>query len=188
MSHIRQLQEREEKLQAALQVDRVLSYGQLARYFGVKMNPVIREQHGLFAFDLVAVPIRSDPLFMVVVQCFTRARNLPYFYTNSQIVHLLGVAELRLMVGAHLQDWKSEANLLGRSLLPDALWQTTAGVVAVEFDTGTYHSKTVQNKLAAFGQSYAGVLWGSTSEQRVRKLRARHSGEDREFLVIKWWE
>lgn len=171
-----------------LKVDRVLSRGQLFRGYGMEMHPRVLQQLDLFTFKLVCRPYTGTPDFVIAVDLVTRSRTLHQYLTTQQIVHLLGVAEIRLQMGALTRDWVSCAQQLGRTLQPDAYWATTSGTVAVEFDTGSYHSRTVARKVNTFKGEFAGVVWGTTSPVRQAEINSLHGGEVVEVITAKWWE
>ena len=83
------------------------------------------------------------------------------------IRHFVGVAQIRRVLGAPPETWTVEG---GDDDKPDALWRTHAGMVAVEFDAGSYSPGQVTSKAFSF-RHYAKQIWGSSSRKRTERLR-----------------
>jgi len=56
---------------------------------------------------------------------------------------------------------------------PDAAYDPPEGRVAVEYDTGSYPSKLIEDKLESYkDQGYVRVIWGVASRKRQARLKA----------------
>lgn len=151
------------KLEAELQTDLVLSERQVFMQLGSGRAQSIPPQW--CAFELVIAPSRHS-------RTFTRQR----FYTLESCVkdlhpnvirHLVGVAQMRRLLNAPSEAWTVEG---GGDDRPDARWQTDTGVIAVEFDAGSYSPQQITRKAFSF-RHYDKQVWGSSSWRRTERLR-----------------
>lgn len=90
--------------------------------------------------------------------------------SHGELLHLIGTAEMRHALGVPSDLWVSSAQRQGAGLVPDALWATPDGEIAIEFDTGTYRYKLIDAKLKAF-EKYAGIVWGTPSSARAARIK-----------------
>lgn len=87
--------------------------------------------------------------------------------------HLAGVAEVRTQLQVPSEAWTSDAGRLDGAR-PDATFSIAGGgVVAVEYDTGSYRDRTVRDKLRTFSGSYAGLVYAVSGRRRVTYVRNR---------------
>jgi hypothetical protein len=160
--------ERETKLSrlaASLEVDHVLSAGQLERHYGLSLGDL--DSEGFTLIEAFLSPSQGSRQYTKVrfVSLYRNHRKLE----SNALRHLAGVAEVRHVVGGVLGDWRSLAAARGQPLTPDALWETPRGRLAIEYDAGSYSPTQIKDKAKAF-RHYAGQVWGTSSRQRVRHL------------------
>ena len=160
------------RLKEALECDSVLSQATCLRYFG---GPPVWA--GVWARTLDYVPINVCGYYARVTSYQLKAkRKLPNLRVE-QFQHLLGVAEMRGMLGAATEDWDNQADRLGVRLRPDAVWKSPQGDVAIEFDTGSYRRSVVWDKIKRFEKDFpAGIFWGVTELKRAERLQRSFPG------------
>jgi len=100
---------------------------------------------------------------------FTLSKGVTRLATSS-VLHLLGTTEMRQVLGASSQDWTSSAHRAGATQIPDALWASAAGEVAIEYDTGTYSFDTIRKKITVFSRYPGGIVWGTPSPRRAKRI------------------
>ena len=88
---------------------------------------------------------------------------------SSSLRHLAGIAEMRRVLKADTDHWTSLAAARRQPRMPDALWETTRGCVAVEYDVGSYSPTQIQEKVKSF-KRYVGQVWGTPSQERMKHL------------------
>lgn len=88
-------------------------------------------------------------------------------YDGNRLRHLAGTAALRQQLDIHPSRWLSDAGAAAATFVPDAVWESPAGRVAVEYDAGSYSKETVMAKGLAFAEFEGGQLWGVASAGRV---------------------
>ena len=149
-------------LLADLEIDRAITERQLERHYHLDiLGPPVK------SFVRTVFPSASIDTFQHC-KIYTLSTKVTRMQ-SGMVLHLLGTAEMRHALGAGVEDWSSSAHRLGQTLIPDALWTTEHGEVAIEFDTGTYRYSLIDKKMRAF-EKYAGVIWGTPSEQRAARI------------------
>ena len=147
----------------ALACDRAVSQLQLTKLYGVTQAQA--RAAGVFSTRRsVAATKGSVPR---TVSFFVADKSLLKKPTTT-LRHLAGVAAVRAQLGASPGDWRSPEQSVARQL-PDALWQAAGGVVAIEFDVGSYSRARILEKAWSF-QGYAAQVWGSPSDKRNRLI------------------
>lgn len=191
------------RLRAAVDIDEVLSAAQAARYCGVDVRHTSLRDAGLVTFTLLMVPIHMGWSSETEVT-FVARRNIYRWMSRGQIGHLVGAAEMRhqllaqaALTGADPGEWVTSASAVGKSEKPDATVAFSSGEVwAIEYDTGSYVGKKVDEKARTFMAEFDHVVWGCASELRARRLRRRfkvlHEREGTypqliEVLHCPWW-
>ncbi len=164
-----------------LEVDRVLSAGQVERHYR-RSFPAGKD---LFVFDAFLAPTHGSNDYQRV--SFYALERKATRMNASSLRHLAGVAEMRRLLKAPRESWKSEAGTRFAAEQPDALWFTPAGEVAVEYDAGSYSSKQILAKTLTF-RRYERQIWGSPSRKRVQHLSAflLEAGEATAPLYAPW--
>ena len=95
-------------------------------------------------------------------------------YQHGPLLHLIGTAEMRHTLGVPTELWRSSSQRMNATLIPDAIWSTPDGDIAIEYDTGTYRYKLIKQKVEAFTESYAGVIWGTPSPERCTRIKEKY--------------
>jgi hypothetical protein len=150
-------------LRESLEVDKAISEGQLYRYWGLRLEDLgpdwstVTRQIGLTRHS-------SGQVTFVCLEKRVGALE------GAQLRHLAGVAEMRKMLGELPGAWESSAQRQRALLLPDALWHTKGGVVAIEFDAGSYSPKQIEEKVWGYSRNYARQVWGTPTELRRGRL------------------
>lgn len=88
-------------------------------------------------------------------------------YDGNRLRHLAGTVALRQQLDVHPSRWVSDAGAALATFVPDAVWESESGRVAVEYDAGSYSRETVMEKGRAFMEFEGGQVWGVASEGRV---------------------
>lgn len=89
--------------------------------------------------------------------------------TSGHLIHLAYLAVMRAHLGATADDWQRPVN--ADESIPDALWRTTRGRVAVEVDL-RYAPDKVRRKVRSYNKHYPYQIWGTPSRTRLRFLRS----------------
>ena len=108
-----------------------------------------------------------------------------------QLRHLAGVTEMRFLLGAKTNEWSNKARKGQALLVPDGVWTHGCERIALEYDTGSYADKQLNDKIAAYAATYAAQIWGSPSHTRVARLeekfKAEGLGDSARVLYATWW-
>lgn len=153
-----------EALRLDLETDRVLSSGQVSRYYGFKLSDLPND---LIVFDAFLAPTHHSMDYQRF-QFVTLERKVAR-YPAASLRHLAGVAEMRKLLGAPGEQWHSEASTRFASEVPDAVWVSPEGDIALEYDAGSYSASKIMSKAFAY-KRYEGQIWGSPSRRRVTHL------------------
>lgn len=164
---------RHQYLTRLLAIDRVLSDAQLRRL-------------GLKGEALPSLTLTVSPLTTSCKKFDVTLRTLDKrdFLVNSvgSLLHLVGLAQLRLDLGVDQSRWNVIGG--GAGTRPDGELLMDGAVLAVEFDAG-YVSSLCDAKIQAFMENYDGVIWGTTSELRAQRLQVRYP--DVHVLTVDYW-
>lgn len=170
----------------SLRVDRVYSYGQVTRHF--KLRPdLLPVSEGFHHFQMVVKPASKVKGGDRLVHFVTRKKKMEFRLLPYQITHYCGAAEMRMQLGAQLEHWVNDAGAAGKGEQPDAVWHhPERGTLAIEFDTGSYTKRLIEDKMVAFGE-YDGVIWGVTTPYRKRRLSLKWARQKVQVLYVPWW-
>ena len=170
-------------LERALETDRVLCRPQLKRYFpGLTFS---RLPKSFKRFSMTVRPICNGVASETSLD-FVALSPLYQRLSAERIAHLAGTAEMRYKLSVSLELWTNFVQGMKRSAgRPDAMFETAEGVVAVEYDSGSYSAATVRGKLAGYA-SFGSIVWGASGKVRTQHLRALH-GSAAVFLHLPWW-
>lgn len=158
--------ERLSAVRRALTADRALTSGQLGRYYQLPLQ--IAEVAGLYIHTVHVAATQGGYQYQAVRFISTDA-DVTRLDANS-LRHLAGVAETRHVLGAPWSVWTSHAGARFQPHEPDATWRTADGVVAIEFDAGSYQRTQIESKAQVFSR-YASQVWASSSRARARYLK-----------------
>ena len=162
----------------ALQIDKVLSDGQLER-MGIKPS--------LFPGRQESIRPVSQRRFAERFVTF-RALDARTLQKGAafELGHLAGTAEIRMMLAQteEIEGWVSGAyGYKGNE--PDARAMIAGNPVLVEFDTCSYEARTVWKKMRAFRKE-GQVVWGTTSPLRADRIAQKYP--EAAVLYVPWWE
>lgn len=172
-----------------LQVDHVLSAGQLRRRYGLVLDGRGARDLGLCWTERTVTTVHNSPssvlhLGFVVLPDLHRAEGW-------RLGHAAGTAEVRSLLGVERESWRSTAAEVGfHTATPDAVFASSAGLAAVEFDTGSYGREVVQTKLRAHCAFPGGAVWATSGERRSRAIRDRSLVHHRGRIQVvraAWW-
>jgi len=84
-------------------------------------------------------------------------------------MHAAMVGEIRRILGVPAAAWQAtNATRTDRTgLEPDAVWNSSRGRIAVEFDAGRYPRNRVTAKLKHYDLAYDGQVWGVLRPARI---------------------
>lgn len=170
------------RLRFDLRTDRVLSLMQAETHY--QRGRLQLEAAGFFVFERRVGMTRH-----------TKARPCTFVAGDETVLdlrenalrHLAGVAEIRHRLGAEAGAWRSAADASFALLRPDAVWRTPEGVIAIEFDAGSYDPEQLRSKVAAFS-GFAGQVWGAASKARAAHVSRflEQATNDALALHISW--
>jgi hypothetical protein len=107
---------------------------------------------------------------------------------DPYLAHHAGLAEMRQQLGVmpDKKIWQLEPRSRLSYEQPDALWHSPYGTVAIEYDTGSYSSLTIQKKREAFrDRGFSATVWGVPSVKRQQRLTQAFG---QEVLLAKWFD
>ncbi len=148
-----------------LATDRVLSSGQLKQYYSLSVNEL--KDTDLKFVEAFLSPSRGSIRYAQI--SFVGLSSSIGRLEGNSLRHLAGIAEMRRVLGALPEDWTSLAAARQQPRTPDAFWETERGLLAIEYDVGSYSPTQISEKAKSF-KRYAGQVWGAPSRQRVRHL------------------
>lgn len=171
-----------QQLRCDLRIDRVATLKQSETYY--QLGRAQLEAAEFFVFErLVGVTRHSKVRPCLFVADSEAVLDLG----ENALRHLAGVTEIRHRLGAEPTAWRSAADASFALLRPDALWRTPEGVVAIEFDAGSYDPGQLRSKVDAFS-GFAGQVWGAASKARAAHLSRflERATNDALALHISW--
>lgn len=151
-------------LARALEVDRALSAGQVARRYDLDVCRLGKPFILVEAFTSATYGSQNYQRVAFV----TLERKVSRLNAAS-LRHLAGVAEMRRYLNAPPEAWQNDAAARHAVEVPDALWLTPEGGIAIEYDAGSYGRARITTKALAY-RRYAGQVWASPSRKHVRHL------------------
>lgn len=114
---------------------------------------------------------------------------------HGELCHLVGTAALQVLLGIPLDHWRALPSWYAGTNRPDAEYDhpNGQGLVAVEYDSGTYKQSLVAQKLEAYrSQGYLHTVWGLASARRrahLEELLENLPGDLAPNIVLSsWWE
>lgn len=158
-----------EKLKADLVVDRVIGANAARAHYGVSKERAAAA--GLLLRELWLGPTANSQMQTPPPKVIVSPREKRLLTAReSTLRHLAGVTATRLHVGAPAAAWRNEGGAPLALLEPDGYWRRPdvfAGAVwAIEYDSGSYSSKQVIEKMRSFRREYGYQVWGVASEKR----------------------
>lgn len=177
-----------ERIHEALRCDLALSEGQLMRHYG--MVPSEKEAHrvGIFIVRAVLNPSHHANRLMEV-RFYT-----PFLWVSRLgpplLRHLAGVGEMRHILGARPEVWRTDTHRIHYREQPDAYWYSKLGPIAIEYDAGSYSPPLLKRKAETFALRFVGQYWGAPTEKKAEQLRVKLAGfglEPRFVLAAPWW-
>jgi len=181
-----------ERALSLLETDRALTGRQLYRCYGI--HPRLLTNLG--RRDVTLGPRKNWSGTPITVRFYgLHQRDLDRLHPAA-LGHYAGIADMRYRLNVGGARWQiSRSGSQGRlqrkqsGCLPDAVYKGETGRVAVEYDTGTYSTSLVVEKLEAYYLDHAATVWGVTSplrQRRVRELAAAY-GFRIQVIDATWW-
>lgn len=155
------------RLREALQSDRAMTNRQARSLYRVTRKEAA--SNGILITTKTVKPSAYSNEYLTIP--FLVADEAVARYSGPQLRHLAGVVELRRQLGIAPSAWSSEAAAPLATFVPDAVWRSEKGLVAIEYDAGSYSADTVRNKGEAFQEGYARQVWGVALKDRVPFVR-----------------
>ncbi len=169
-------------LLADLEVDKVLSEGQVVRHYGCSLAAVPTD---ILIFNAYLAPTHHSMSYQEVH--FVALAHKLTRLSAASLRHLAGVAEMRRLLNAPREEWRSQPRAGFTSEHPDAVWESPAGPVAIEYDAGSYSPQKIIQKINGF-RRFERQIWGSPSLRRVEHLNAflENAGEFASSIFATW--
>jgi hypothetical protein len=152
----------ETALEIALETDLVLSQSQVRRHHGLSLE-ACREAR-LSIQEMLVTPTAKSRVARAVNFVSLEPLEIPAW----ELRHLVGIAEVRRVLAARLEDWQLIHHAAQTS--PDAIWSRGLETWAVEYDAGAYSPVTVREKALAFRAGFDGQVWAVATQARVERL------------------
>ncbi len=179
--------ERIERFSADLEVDQVISAEQLHRHYMLHPDDLKNVRY----VEAIMHPVHGRVSLEIKTRFYLTSSALQY-QDDTALGHLAGVGEMRrtMNVPADKSFQLNPKRRLARDA-PDAVYHSTYGPVAFEFDTGTYTLSTVQSKLESYvQQGYLQTIWGTANHRRVPTIEGimqREEGVKGKVILSEWW-
>lgn len=167
-----------QQLKRDLRTDRVLTLTQVETRY--QLGHLQLEAAGFLVFERFVGTTRHTK---VCSHLFVAEDKKILEQHENTLRHLAGVAAMRQALGAEAHTWSSAADASFALLRPDALWRTSEGTVAIEFDAGSYDPEQLRSKVAAFS-NFAGQVWGAASRARAARLSRLLKGAANDALAL----
>ena len=171
-----------DRLTSDLETDQVISEGQLRRHYGFTLTDLAPGDFTLVEAFLAASQGSLNYQRVMFIGLSSRLKRLE----SSSLRHLAGIAEMRHILGADTDCWTSLAAARRQPRMPDALWETARGFVAVEYDVGSYSPCQIRKKARSFRQ-YVRQVWGTPSRERLRHLNYLLQPADLSYMYALWY-
>ena len=172
-----------EQLTRDLETDQAVSEGQLKRHYGHSVADLPPSDFTIAKVFLAPSQGSLDYQKVMFIGLSSKVRRLE----GSSLRHLAGIAEMRRILKADTDHWTSLAAARRQPRMPDALWETAEGLVAVEYDVGSYSPTQIRDKARSF-RRYVGQVWGAPSQDRVKHLGHHISNFENHYntLFVLW--
>jgi len=169
---------------------RIVALEVLARHKVVTVRQLDR-LYGVPARVLTGLPRRTltvSPVHMrnslYVDASFVALRMCTLDQRHGTLTHLVGTAEMQPALGIPLDRWRALPTGW-RTNRPDAEYDDPGGpgVIAAEYDSGTYTRAKIAEKLHCFNLAYTTTVWGVGSAVRrghLEELVPR-------IIEVHWW-
>jgi Replication-relaxation len=164
----------ETSLEVALETDLVLSQNQVRRHHGLTLEAC--REVGLSVQEVIVTPTAKSRVARAVTFVSLEPLEIPAW----ELRHLVGIAEVRRVLTAKLEDWQLIHHAAQTS--PDAIWSRGLEMWAVEYDAGAYSPATVREKAQAFRAGFDGQVWAVATQARAERLNMLL---EREPLVVR---
>ena len=156
-----------DRLHDDLQVDGAITLKQLKRRYYISRTEA--NASGFHLFDR-PVPLTGRSRRPIKVSFVATNQSVTTLSGNT-LRHLSGIAEIRHELRAPVSAWQRPLSRYTGEL-PDAIYQSSTGAAAVEFDAGTYSRVQVIKKLNAFaGSEFSAQIWGTPSQARSQFIQ-----------------
>ena len=144
----------------ALETDIAITVEQARRHHGVRLEileHLAREEMIDLLDESVKISKRANISQEVTfVRLVGQTVNLDW-----RLRHLAALAEIRFAYGIEANDWilrtlenpKDFKNRFRIDVIPDAVWSSPMGVIAVEFDAGSHDVTELRKKMAAYSRN-----------------------------------
>ena len=169
------------RLEHDLQVDKAVTEAQLVRHYGLHLNELPDKAFPRVEHSLSPTKGSGEPKLVTFICGYRRIvkRN------GRKLQHLAGLAEMRHLLGACVEDWTSHADASHGVAEADGEWRSSDGRVAVEYDIGSYSTTYILTKAYSLEhKGYTRLVWGCPSERLVKSRRETLGKLDMDVQVL----
>lgn len=164
-----------------LRTDVVITAGQLSRLYGVERRVLT----GLPHRTLTVSPVHMRPGLVVDATFYALGQRTLDRLSPGNLSHLAGTAEIRAVLRVPPDRYRVLPRARGVQR-PDAEYHDPlGGVIAVEYDSGTYSRGDVAAKLECYRQHYDGTVWAVCSAVRLERFKRRYLQV--QLMQVSWW-
>lgn len=175
-------EERIQRARQALATDTVISSQQLQRHYGLKLGDML----GVPYVPALLHPVHGRYGLEVKTLFLLNSKRMQNMHVH-RLAHAAGLAEMRQHLGVAPEPdlWHREPRSHLSYEQPDAIWHSSNGDVAVEYDTGSYSTNTIQKKRGTFtDRGFAATIWGVPSVKRQQRLQQQFG---QQVLLADWF-
>lgn len=159
---------------------RVVSVRQLDRLYGVPPQVLT----GLPRLTVTVSPVHMRQSLVVDATFVALKERTLIRATPNALAHLAGTAEMQVALGIPLDRWQVLPSAR-KGNRPDAEYRDPKGegLTAVEYDSGSYSRRIIDQKLTSYWPDYDSTVWGVGSVLRQTRLQEIMS----RVILVRWW-
>jgi hypothetical protein len=190
-----------EMFTSAIYTDKAVSLRQIRRFFDLDEADISEQiERHKFARLQIQMPraVKSGRVEDLTLICRDARIATRVLY---KIRHLVALAEFRRLVHAPPNKWvlkalenpKDSNGVFLSGDIPDAIWHSPAGTIAIEYDAGAHGSEVIAGKILEYANSrscYASQIWFTGSAERARNIAEIAEScyvENIAVIVLRWW-
>ena len=170
-----------EKLAVDLEVDKTITEVQLVQHYDLHLKDLPTGTFKSVEYSLSPTKGSGSPklnTFVCNAPAIARRRG-------RKLQHLAGVTEMRHLLGARTVDWKNNADDSNGEGEEDGVWRSPRGLVAIEYDIGSYSTKYILNKARSLSfKGYTRLIWGCPTERLVNSRSKTLADVEIEVRVV----
>jgi hypothetical protein len=170
-----------QRLWNALDLDLAFTADHARRWHGISMETLyMLEENGTvnLVHTSITNSVRAEIVRPTTMVCRVGEQNIAE-RPDWRLRHFAALAEIRQILKAGPTNWKLQTHENPRSrwggfiktTIPDAIWKSPLGKVAIEFDAGSHTLKEVGIKFRQYGSEYQRQWWYAPTAERAESLR-----------------